>query len=55
MSNSSSNNNFRHPSGTEKHGYQPKDSGGSGTSSVKGGYQPTGSGGSPTNPPPKKP
>lgn len=55
MSNSSSNNNSRQPGGVEKHGYQPKDSGGSGTSGVRGGYQPAGTGGSPTTPPPKKP
>lgn len=55
MSSTSKSNDSRVPAGTEKHGYQPKDSGGSGTSSVKGGYQPTGSGGSPTTPPPKKP
>ena len=42
-------------SSTEKHGYQPSGTGGSGTSGVKGGYQPAGSGGSPTTPPPKKP
>lgn len=40
---------------SNKHGYQPKDSGGSGTSGVRGGYQPAGTGGSPTTPPPKKP
>lgn len=41
--------------GSDRYGYQPKDSGGSGTSGVRSGYQPAGSGGSPTNPPPKKP
>lgn len=40
---------------TNKYGYQPKDTDGSGISGVRGGYQPAGSGNSPTNPPPKKP